>query len=84
MKHEPPKPSPDFAKGVTSEKISAIFRRIERQRDSAAKARNNEKSKTPKYFMLAGKVRAHTQDLCLIHDMYPQNLEPGLWKGSSK
>ncbi len=72
-----------MARRETTEKISALYRRLEHSLTTARHARDSVSSLMQRA-MLAGKVKAYTEALCLIHDKYPEHLEPGLWKGSLK
>lgn len=70
----------EIHKGVTTEKISAIFRNILKRSNNCRKARDMAKDPM-KALMLAGKTKAYVEVLCLIHDRYPHHLEAGLWTG---
>lgn len=73
-------------KGPTTEKISAIYRRIKKSHESGVKQRdefqnNNNRQQA---IMMAGKVKAYAEIMCLIHGKYPEHLEAGLWETGVK
>jgi hypothetical protein len=63
-----------------TEKFSAIYRWVDHQLKSCKGARDAAKDPVKKA-MLGGKCKAYVDILCIMHDRYPHNLEPGLWKG---
>ena len=52
-------------------KIESLYAQIEKRLTTAREARNNAKTEQQR-LMLAGKVKAYTDILCLINDRYKE------------
>jgi len=50
------------------EKLTALYKWIDRQRARATKARNDQTRGTFRHVMLAGKVKAYVDVMCYVRD----------------